>query len=158
MTFKPTSSYKRHQKYFGAFCYSDITRYLSAISRYIKDKNISHLDEDDVEFLRYLLFDGPFGKIHISYYTGLHDRKRSRKHFSPSVRSLARYADFLSVLSPYFYTDFLHVLFKKADKSLVGAVYKHLSSDNKLVFIYYVQQYPDVIKQLPKIKLLTTFS
>lgn len=158
MKYKPESSCKRHQKYFGAFSCHNITRYLSTVSRYIKDKNISHTNADDVDFLMHLLFDGPFGRVHISYYSQIHNRKRTRTHFVPSTKSLARYCDFLKLISSLFLTDFFNTLFTQPNKSLAGGVFKHLSFDNKLLFLHNANRYPNVLKQLPKIKLYSTFS
>jgi hypothetical protein len=158
MAYKPTSPHKRHRKYFGAFSNKNITRHLQTITRFCKDKNISPDDADDMDFFRALLFESCLGKVHISYYSLLHNRKRSKTHFVATAKNLARYCDFIVKISDLFLGDFFNYLMRYKDKSFIGSVFDKLSALNKIKFIHKVEAFPDVVRQIPKLKLYMTFS
>lgn len=164
MTFKPTSTLERHQKYFDAFLISPgeeifygPASYLNFITKFINDPNISHQDQEDLQFFKDLLFESQFGKIHIQYYTWVID-KWTQYAFPQAIRVLARYADFLGGVSVMFLHDFYHHLFKLPKHDLTIAIFPILSSINKVEFIKTADQYPAIIAAMPKLKLYMVFS
>ena len=165
VAFKPDSTCERHQKYFDAFSVipnrfgSDNTYdYLKYITQYINDAAISHLDSDDLQFFRDLLFESYFGKVHIEYYDWI-ITKWTQFAFSQTIYIVGRYADFLGQLSELFLRDLFRYVYCLPPR---GAVAKHLfpalSPENKVIFVQVGMDYPHILQDIPKFKLYLLFS
>jgi hypothetical protein len=162
MTFTPTSDLERHQKYFDAFLISrdphrSLGEFFDSITKYIFDPNIHHTDEEDLQFLKDLLFESAFGKLHIAYYEWV-VAKMVPFAFPQSLRVLSRYVDFLCAISVMFLDDFFHFLCKNPNKEIIRGLFPILSAENRVNFIRVVNNYPDVVKLIPKVKLYITFT
>jgi hypothetical protein len=166
VAFIPDSTCERHQKYFGAFSVvpkrfhgsNNTYEYLKFITQYINDGAISHLDSDDLQFFRDLLFESSFGKVHIEYYDWI-ITKWSQFAFSQTVSIIARYADFLGQLSELFLKDLFKYVYSLTPR---GAGAKHLfpllSPENKVIFVQVGMDYPHILQEIPKFKLYLLFS
>lgn len=163
MTFTPISDLGRHQKYFGAFSISkdkenlNITSYLAYITKFINDPNISHLDQEDLQFFKDLLFEGPYGKVHIEYYMQIIN-KWAKIALPQAARILSRYADFLGQVSEMFLHDFYNAVLRGYSFDIAVALFPLLSHTNKVEFIKMVDTYPNIVKAIPKLKLYMVFS
>lgn len=163
MKFKPTSSLQRHQKYFGAFflkldreIVKGTSLYLDYITKFITDPNISHLNEDDLWFLKDLLFESQYGKVHIEYYTWILNNWLDYA-FPQAIKILARYADFLGQVDRRYLDDFFHTIMIDSQDAAI-AIFECLSSTNKVEYINIVGRYPAIVERVPKLKLYITFS
>lgn len=158
--FKPNSTCERHQKYFDAVSskFANQTTYLSVITRFINDGAISHLDDDDIQFFRDLLFESDYGKVHIEYYSWILDRWL-KFAFTQSMTVLSKYADFLGRVSELFLKDMFHHIFKMHQSDMVvPALFHVLSPDNKVHLVQVGMSYPQVVKSIPKFKMYLLFS
>jgi hypothetical protein len=158
--FVPDSPHERHQKYFDAFLIKEgltDSRYLNYITQYIFDPNISPDDEDDLDFFKDLLFESIKGKVHINYYDWVitHWLKFA---FPQAVTTLARYSHFLGRLSSMFLYDFFNYLLKLPNKEIIVALFKELSTENKIQFIGWADHHPEIVKLIPKLRLYLLFS
>ena len=160
MSFKPDSTCERHQKYFDAFSIIGngigYRNYLNYITRFINDAAVSHLDEDDIQFFRDLLFESHYGKVHIEYYQWIID-KWIGWALDQSIFTLCKYADFLGQVSELFLHDMFDYIFK-IKPNLIESVFNGLSPDNKVHFITVGMKYPKIIKGNPKFKTYLLFS
>ena len=156
----PTSSHERHQKYFDAFHVSptaEDSKYLNYITQYISDPNISHLNDDDLDFFRQLLFDSPKGKVHIRYYDWIVN-KWIQFAFPQSIIMLSKYADYLGQLSELFLKDFFSHLLKLSNKMVLVNLFQALSPTNRVHFVNWADHNSEVVKLIPKVKFYLLFS
>lgn len=162
MSFKPDSTYERHQKYIGAFsdpqALNNITIYFAYITRFINDGSIHYSDDDDMQIFRDLLFESSWGRVHIRYYEYILD-KWTKFALNQSITVLSKYINFLEQISNYYMIDLFHEVFKHTAASImVPGIFNLLSSESKVIFIKVGMTYPDIIKQIPKFKTYLLFS
>ena len=164
MTFKPTSTLERHQKYFDAFLIYEKTtlgggekQYLDCLTKFIFDPNISHENEDDIQFFKDLLFESWYGKVHIYYYEWVLS-KLLPYGFPQSIRILSRYADFLGVVSTMFLEDFYNAICRHENKEIAKCLFAKLSPVNRVHFVKMIDKHSEIVKLIPKLKLYVVFS
>lgn len=153
--YNPQINYQRHKPYASAFDgVTTIYKYLDLIKKFVLDSNISPHNEDDLQFLRDLLFETKFGKNHIYFYDYF---CRSKNRNKQNIKMLSRYADFLSTMSDLFLEDMYHHFLKTRDKYLINNYFSYLSTKNKLKFLQISKDYSFTVKKIPRISTYMTF-
>lgn len=132
-------------------------QYYWDIGKYIMDPNISPLDPDDLEVFQDIVFESPWGRIHIDFYERLF---KNYYKFNEDwvLKVFSKYLLFLDAISPLFLQDALYYVFRQGDIATIEKLLKELSFDMKMKFIKASEKYPDIIKAVPKLKLYNLFS
>lgn len=147
--------------YIGAFCRSQSrTEYYAYITQFLFDPDISPNNLDDFELFQDLIFESHYGKLHINYYYDQLDRFRSGRGKSKRtkiIRRLARYAEFLGKHSEMFLEDMYNYIFRH-HPNLIQPLLDALPSSVKLSFIRVAEHYPQIVRQVPKLKLYMLYS
>ena len=161
MKYKPISKLERHQKYLGAFSDFCIEKeYLSNITKFIMDNDISPLNDDDVELFKDFLFESKFGKIHIYYFDCLFRQLEDKANFDWTVRVMAKYIEFIGKISEFYCNDIFSNLFAEINKTqnTISLLLKYLPISDRMIMVKMAQTYPVVIFKNPKLKLYALFS
>lgn len=163
--FVPTVVYERHQKYLDAFINEKliISDYLQYITKFICDHNMSTLNNDDLDFFKNLLFDSftarnieLVGSLLFTYY----DRLIKNYKFASSqvIFLLSKLLSFLIKISDVYVKDMFVYLWQCNDKQIILNLFYSLNGENRLCFINWANDKPDIIKFIPKLKLYILFS
>lgn len=175
------NSPERHHPYFDAFLHAVRARvdghyrksYLQIITDYINDPGISCLDADDLELFQILLYEGPWGKIHIVYYVDqIEEYERNEVSCDQLVNNLARYADYLNRISALLVNDMFYHIFRlwkwddissyfrsmEKGKPVIEGLLSALSPETKLKMVQVADQHHNIVQHIPKLKLYLTFS
>jgi hypothetical protein len=120
-----------------------------------------------------LLYEGPWGKIHIVYYVDqIEEYEKNEITCDYLVNNLAKYADFLNQISVLLVNDMFYHIFRlwkwddissyfrsmEKGKPVIEGLLTALSSDTKLRMVQVADQYPNIVQYIPKLKLYLTFS
>lgn len=147
--------------------------YLQIITDYINDPSISHLDIDDLELFQTLLYEGPWGKIHIVYYVEqIEEYEKQEITCDYLVGNLARYLDYLNQISALLVNDMFYHIFRywkyddlnsyyrsiEKGKPVIEGLLSVLTPDIKLRLVQVADQHPNIVQHIPKLKLYLTFS
>lgn len=153
--YTPTINYQRHKAYLCAFdSRININKYFKLIKKFILDKNISCYNDEDIQFLRDLLFDTKFGRNHIYFYQFIYSSiNRSKKNF----RIFTKYTDFLGAISVYFLEDMFDFVINTKNNNFIKNYFFELSLPNKIKFLKSLKKYPFLLKKIPKIKSYVLF-
>jgi hypothetical protein len=153
--YMPVANYQRHKIYLIAFHDSiNIDKYFKILKTFIVDENISPNNEDDLQFLRDLLFETKFGRNHIHFYELAYHSMNKCKN---NLHVLSRYTEFLGAISNYFLEDMFEFVLKTKDEFFIKRYFSRLSLNNKLKFIKITKSYPYIFKKIPKIGMYSTF-
>jgi len=153
--------HERHKPYHGKFTSANgdwyERTYYWHIAKYVADLNVSPSNGDDLELFQDVVFESPWGRIHIDFYERLF--KNYYKFNSEWVIiTFSRYLEFLEKLSPLFTNDAFSFIFSKKDVKMIESLLKVMSLPIKLRFIKAAEKYPDMIQSVPKLKLYNLFS
>lgn len=144
-----------HQKNFSKELYE--RSYLWNVGVYVNDPRIDPSNEDDLEFFQDMIFDSPYGRIHIFFYEELFKNYLNLNR-DWTVRTFARYVLFLENISQLFSEEALNFVYRKQEPSVITDLLKVMDMDVKLRFIRLADKHPDVMRAIPKLKLYNLFS
>jgi hypothetical protein len=152
--------HERHKPHHNKFTIKEDwfeRQYYWNVAKYVMDSNISPSDADDLELFQDAVFDSPWGRIHIHFYEQLF---KNYYQYQPdwALKVFARYLLFLENVSSLFTNDAFHYIFKKKDVQLITNLMKEMSPEIKLRFIKMSENYPNIIKTVPKLKMYNLFS
>ena len=158
MLYHKRCEHERHQAYLHLFSENcPEPTYLRHISLFVLDPNLSPEDAEDLELFQDLLFEGPFGRIHIFYYEQLF-----REFYSTEPKlvlaTLSGYLSFLIKLSDLFVYDAYHTIIQREDSYLIDNLLRVLPFHLKMNFLKFSQRYPKALEISPKLKLFNLFS
>lgn len=169
-SFKPKNVLERHKPFVDAFdnhkssffggnvtLTATQNQYFNYISRFIADSTISSSDDDDIDFLRHLLFDGPYGKVHISYPEWLATLYKHNPAKNQILYLFSKYAEFLGKVNDFNLNDLFHYLCKSKTEIIIK-LFPKLTADCKLEFIKLLNFYPEIVKSIPETKVYLLFS
>lgn len=144
-----------HQKNFSREIHE--RGYLWNVGVYVNDTRIDPSNEEDLEFFQDMVFDSPYGRIHIFFYEELF---KNYLHLNRdwTVRTFARYVLFLENISALFSEEALNFVYRKQEPSVITDLLKVMDMDVKLRFIRLADKHPDVMRAIPKLKLYNLFS
>lgn len=153
------STYDRHKAYLCVLTDNRlsklITRY-NYITKYLFDEKISPNNEDDIFFLKDLLFVNMYGSIHFQYYYWI----LGKKYFIYNKKIsdiLSRYSEFLREISIYFLYDFFYYVFF-TKKDIIDDVFQKFSYKNKILFIdWAMQTNPSILELISGIESMILF-
>lgn len=150
--------HERHHLYRNKFTKATYEgQYYWNIVEYIKDKNISPLDADDLELFQDIIFESPMGRIHIYFYERLFDNSyKAQPEWTLEI--FCKYLEFLDKISPLFTHDAFSFVFRQKNVALIESLLKVMPIEIKLRFIREADNYPQIIKSVPKLKLYNLFS
>ena len=151
----PIINYQRHEEYARAFDNSiSINKYFKILKKFIMDENISPNNEDDLQFLKDLLFETKFGRNHIHFYEYVYYSMNKSKN---NLQILSRYTEFLGSISDYFLEDMFEFLVKTQDEFVIKNYFSKLSLSYKLRFVKITRPYPYLFKKIPILGMCSTF-
>lgn len=132
-------------------------QYYWNVAKYVTDPALSPSDEDDLEFFQDVVFESPYGRIHIYFYEQLF---KNYYQFQPDwvLQVFPKYLVYLEKVSPLFTNDAFHFIFKKQDVKLIEKLLKTMPFDIRLRFIKFSENYPKTIQAIPKLKIYNLFS
>lgn len=144
-----------HQKNFSKELYE--RAYLWNVGVYVNDPKIDPSDADDLEFFQDMVFDSPYGRIHIFFYEELF---KNYLHLNRdwTIRTFARYVLFLENISSLMSEEAMNFVYKKQEASVITDLLKVMDMEVKLRFIRLADKHPDVMRVIPKLKLYNLFS
>lgn len=154
-------THERHKAHHGKFTnyvadWQERTYYQNVV-KYIMDPNISPSDPDDFEMFQDMIFESPWGRVHIHFYEQLF--KNYYQYYPDWVMKVfSRYLEFLNKASPLFTGDAFGFIFNKNDVPIIEKLLKELPFDIKMQFIRHSEKYPTMMKAVPKLKLYNLFS
>lgn len=121
------------------------------------DPNISPSDSDDFEMFQDMVFESPWGRVHIHLYEQFF--KNYYTYYPDWVlKVFSRYLEFLDKASPLFTRDAFGFIFNKNDVQLIENLLKELPFEIKMQFIHASEKYPTMLKAVPKLRLYNLFS
>lgn len=150
--------HEQHQVYRDMFKQSAFERqFLWDVALYVTDPKISFSNADDVELFQDLVFDSPYGRIHIFFYEELF---KNYYQYQPewTLKVFPRYLQFLEKISSLFVDDAFHYIYKQKDSKLIEKLLKTMPLNIKLRFIKFSEKYPEAIQTIPKLKIYNLFS
>lgn len=153
--------HERHKPYHGKFTsangsYYERTYYWH-VAKYVADPDISASNADDLELFQDVVFESPWGRIHISFYEQLF-KNYYKLNSDWVIRTFCKYLEFIEKLSPLFTQDAFAFVFKKQDVKMIEQLLRLMPLQIKLRFIKTAENYPDMIRAVPKLKLYNLFS
>jgi len=151
--------HNRHRDYYENFTSSnrDERQYYLYLAKYVMDADVSPLDGDDLEFFQDVVFESPYGRIHIYFYEQLFE---NYYEMDPDwcILVFNKYLDYLERISPLFTVDAINFIFRENDLKLVEKMLGSSSYEIKMRLIRASENHPDLIKSVPKLKLYNLFS
>lgn len=148
-------NHQPHQENFSKVLFEKT--YLWNVGVYVNDTKIDPSDADDLEFFQDMVFDSPYGRIHIFFYEELF---KNYLHLNRdwTIRTFARYVLFLENISSLFSEEALGFVYRKQEPAVITDLLKVMDMEVKLRFIRLADKYPDVLHAVPKLKLYNLFS
>lgn len=131
--------------------------YLWNVGVYVNDPNIDPNDEDDLEFFQDMVFESPYGRIHIFYYEELFKNYLALNR-DWTLRTFSNYVLFLDKFSHLFSDEAFAHVYKNQQTQVVADLLKVMDMEIKLKFIRMADKYPNVMRAVPKLKLYNLFS
>ena len=141
------SEHLRHQKYIE-YEISSLQDYYELITDFITDKNISYENNDDIEFMDYLLYKGPISDIYISYLEFLLSQK-----IHASI--IANYMNFQYRSYAPRIVNFIYLLLAEYELSIVNNIIDNMDSNIKTELCLKGYHF---CKQIPCLKQYLVFS
>lgn len=118
---------------------------------------MSPSDPDDLEFFQDIIFESPWGRVHIEFYQHMF-KKYYKTHPDWFVLVFSKYLEFLNKASVLFTIDAFSFIFRQEDIKLVEKLLNTLSFEMKMTLIRSSEKYPKIIQLVPKLKLYNLFS
>lgn len=153
--------HERHKPYHEKFNQAKNDKleqqYYWGVAKYVMDPNLSPSDADDLELFQDIVFDGPWGRVHIFFYEQLF-KNYYKIHPDWVLKVFARYVLYLNKVSSLFAADAYHFIFQRNDVKMIEGVLKELPYEIKMQFIQASRKYPNVMLSVPKLRLYNLFS
>ena len=131
--------------------------YYYNLSEFVLDENLSPLDDDDFEMFQDIVFESPWGRVHIFFYEQLF--KIYYEYRSEwTLQVFSKYLTYLNRASTLFTQDAFGYIFNQNNVELVERVLKELPFEIKMQFIRASEKYPAMLKAVPKLRLYNLFS
>lgn len=153
--------HERHQVYHEKFESAKKNKferqYYQHLTTYVMDSNLSPSDSDDFEMFQDIVFESPWGRVHIHFYEQLF-KNYYKYHPDWVLKVFSAYLVYLNKASPLFTGDAFGFIFNKNDVPLIEKLLKELPFEIKMQFIRHSEKYPTMMKAVPKLKLYNLFS
>ena len=151
----------RHQPYKDKFVKANVElyerQYYWQLAKFVMDPNISSSNADDLEMFQDIVFESPWGRIHIHFYEQLF-KNYYRYQQDWTIEAFCRYCLFLDAVSILFLNDAYDFIFRKNDNKIILQLLKEMPFELKMKFIKAAEKYPETIQSVPKLKLYNLFS
>lgn len=147
--------HERHQIYLSAFSVLSIYDFVEFITKFVLDPNISPDNADDLELFQDFVFSDRLGRLHVFYYHNMFEDRPDANELL--IKAYCQYLNFLGQISSFFQQESLEFIFRWKP-FYIESILKLSSPQVKLDIIKISNNYPEIIKRIPKLKLYNLFS